>query len=161
MPISWRFHAMASWRCNFTVRYRTHFETEKGTLARAPLAGGSPREVLDYVFSADWDANDELAVVHHAQGHDRIEYPIGHVLYQSNGWISHLRFSPKSTKSHSWIIPLFGMIAGPFVSLICGGHLTVISPEWTSEEGLAWSPDGKEVWFTASRKGTDRRLTGL
>ncbi len=70
-----------------------------GTLARSPFAGGSPREVLEDVAWADWDSNGELAVVHHAQGSDRIEFPIGHVLYQSKGgWISHLRFSPQGDR---------------------------------------------------------------
>jgi len=140
--------------------YRTHFETEKGTLARTPLAGGSPREVLDSVFSADWDANGGLAMVHHAQGYDRIEYPIGHVLYQSNGWISHLRFSPQSNKIAFMDHPTRWDDRGSVCVVDLSGHLTVISPEWTSEEGLAWSPDGEEVWFTASRKGTDRKLLG-
>jgi len=140
--------------------YRTHFETEKGTLARTPLAGGSPREVLDSVFSADWDANGGLAMVHRAQGHDRIEYPIGHVLYQSDGWISHLRFSPQSNKIAFMDHPARWDDRGSVRVVDLSGHLTVISPEWTSEEGLAWSPDGKEVWFTASRKGTDRELLG-
>src|SRR5271168_534575 len=71
-----------------------HLETVGGTLARSPFAGGSPREVLEDVAWADWDANGELAVVHRSHGGDRLEYPIGHVLYQSKGWISHLRFSP-------------------------------------------------------------------
>ncbi|MFZ1007324.1 MAG: protein kinase [Candidatus Sulfotelmatobacter sp.] len=141
--------------------YRTHFETEKGTLAQTPLAGGSPREVLDSVFSADWDANGKLAVVHHDQGYDRIEYPIGHVLYQSNGWISHLRFSPQSDKIAFMDHPTRWDDRGSVCVVDLGGHLTVISPEWTSEEGLAWSSDGKEVWFTASRKGIDRGLLGV
>ena len=48
---------------------------QMGYSARAPLAGGSPREVLEDVPWADWDAKGELAVVHHAEGRDRIEYP--------------------------------------------------------------------------------------
>ncbi len=48
--------------------HMAHLQTVGGTLARAPLAGGSPREVLEDVPWADWDANGELAVVHHAQG---------------------------------------------------------------------------------------------
>ncbi len=38
------------------------------------------------------------------------------------------------------------------------GHLSVLTPEWESEDGLAWSPDGKEVWFTAVEKGLNRDL---
>jgi len=141
--------------------YRTHFETEKGTLARTPLAGGSPREVLDSVFSADWGANGKLAVVHHDQGYDRIEYPIGHVLYQSNGWISHLRFSPQSDKIAFMDHPARWDDRGSVDIVDLQGHVSVLSPEWESEDGLAWSPDGKEVWFTASEKDTYRELRAV
>ena len=78
--------------------HMAHLETVGGTLARAPLAGGSPREVLEDVPWADWDANGELLWSTMLKDCDRIEYPIGHVLYQSKGWISHLRFSPQADK---------------------------------------------------------------
>jgi predicted Ser/Thr protein kinase len=55
-----------------------------GTLARAPLAGGAPRKVLEDVQWADWspDGND-LAVVRDAGGRNRLEYPIGKVSLRS------------------------------------------------------------------------------
>jgi eukaryotic-like serine/threonine-protein kinase len=64
-------------------------------LARAPLAGGSPKELQADVRWADWDAKGGLAVVHEIDGHSRLEYPIGKVLYQNGGWISNIRFSPQ------------------------------------------------------------------
>ena len=65
-------------------------------LARAPLAGGSPKEVLADVRWADWDDRGGFAVVHYVDGRSRLEYPIGKVLYQSSGgWISNIRFSPQ------------------------------------------------------------------
>ena len=52
-----------------------------GTLARVPLAGGAPREVLENVGSADWSPDGkELAAIHVVEGRDRVEYPIGKVL---------------------------------------------------------------------------------
>jgi hypothetical protein len=51
-----------------------------GTLARVPLSGGTPREVLDNVQDADWSANGEsMAVVRYTpeNSHWRLEYPIG------------------------------------------------------------------------------------
>ena len=138
-----------------------HLETEGGMLARTPLAGGSPREVLEDVRWADWDANGELAVVHHTQGRDQIEYPIGHALYQNSGWISHLRFSPQGDKiafmDHSAPWDDRGHLS--FVDL--GGHVTVLSTEWESEDGLTWSPDGKEIWFTGAGKGLNRELMAV
>jgi eukaryotic-like serine/threonine-protein kinase len=141
--------------------HRAHLETEGGTLARTPLAGGSPREVLEDVPWADWDANGELAVVHHTQGRDRIEYPIGHVLYQSNGWISHLRFSPQADKIAFMDHPALWDDRGSVFLIDLSGHASVLSPEWESEDGLAWSPDGKEVWFTGVEKGINRDLLAV
>jgi len=141
--------------------HRAHLETEGGTLARTPLAGGSPREVLEDVPWADWDAHGELAVVHHAQGRDRIEYPIGHVLYQSNGWISHLRFSPQADKIAFMDHPALWDDRGSVLLSDLSGHASVLSPEWESEDGLAWSPDGKEVWFTGVEKGINRDLLAV
>jgi len=38
------------------------------------------------------------------------------------------------------------------------GHVRTVSPEWESADGLAWSRDGKEIWFTATQKGLRREL---
>jgi serine/threonine protein kinase/Tol biopolymer transport system component len=141
--------------------HQAHLETEGGVLARTPPAGGSPREVLEDVAWADWNANGELAVVHHTQNRDRLEYPIGHALYQSNGWISHLRFSPKGDKIAFMDHPTLWDERG-YVSLVdLNGHPTVLSAELESEAGLAWSPDGKEIWFTGVAKGLNRELMAV
>ena len=129
-----------------------------GTLARSPFAGGSPREVLENVAWADWDANGELALVHHAQGSDLIEYPIGHVLYQSKGWISHLRLAPRADQIAFLDHPALSDDGGSVCLIDLAGHKTVLTPHWESADGLAWSPDGKEVWFTAVEKGLNRDL---
>ena len=43
---------------------------------------------------ADWNGQDELAVVHHVEGHCQLEFPVGSALYKTGGWISNIRFSP-------------------------------------------------------------------
>jgi Tol biopolymer transport system component len=138
-----------------------HLEIEAGMLARTPLAGGSPREVLEDVSWADWDAKGELAVVHHAQGRDRIEYPIGHVLYQSNGWISDLRFSPQGDEIAFMDHPAESDDRGSVSLIDLSGRQRILTAEWESEDGLAWSPDGKEVWFTGVEKGINRDLLAV
>ena len=68
-----------------------------GTLARVPLSGGTPREVLDNVQDADWAADGEnMAVVRFVpeNSHWRLEYPVGKVLFDSINWISHPKISP-------------------------------------------------------------------
>ena len=70
--------------------------TDSGTLARVPLTGGAPREMLENVLGADWSSDGtNLAVVRNVGGRNRIEYPIGKVLYEADGWVSHMRVSPK------------------------------------------------------------------
>jgi eukaryotic-like serine/threonine-protein kinase len=138
-----------------------HLQTVGATLASAPLAGGSPREVLEDAPYADWDAYGELAVVHHAQDHDQIEYPIGHVLYESKAWISHLRLGPRGDKIAFLDHPDLSDDRGSVGLVDLEGRVTVLTPEWESADGLAWSPDGKEVWFTAVEKGLNRDLHGV
>ena len=73
-----------------------------GTLAQAPLVGGAPRELADDVQWADWAPDgSSLAVVLRDAGKTRLEYPIGNVLYETAGWISHPRVS--SAQSRPWI----------------------------------------------------------
>jgi eukaryotic-like serine/threonine-protein kinase len=141
--------------------HAAHLETEHGTLARAPMAGGSPREVLADVHWADWDANGELAVVHHVEGHSRLEYPIGHVLYESAGWISHIRFSPQGDKIAFMDHPALYDDGGSVSVTDLSGNVRALSRGWESEDGLAWQPNGKEIWFTAAEKGYDRNLLAV
>lgn len=141
--------------------HRGHLEPEDDMLARAPLAGGSPREILGDVAWADWNAKGELAVVHHAPGRDRIEFPIGHVLRQSSGWISHLRFSPQGDKLAFMEHPALWDDRGTVSLVDLNGNSRTLSREWESEDGLAWSADGKEVWFTAAEKGYNRNLLAV
>jgi hypothetical protein len=136
-------------------------ETVNGVLARAPLAGGSPREVLSDVRWADWDAHGQLGVVDYVNGHSRLEFPIGNVLYQSNGWISHIRFSPRGDQiafmDHHGLWDNRGVVSVVDLS----GHTRTLSREWDSEAGLAWRPDGEEIWFTAAEKGNTRNLMAV
>jgi serine/threonine protein kinase/DNA-binding beta-propeller fold protein YncE len=137
----------------------SHLLTQGGTLAHAPLAGGSPREILNDVSSADGDVNKALAVVHHTEGRDQIEYPIGHVLYQAKGdSISHIRISPQGDRIAFMDHPMPWDDGGSVDIVDLQGHVSVLSRDWESEDGVAWSPDGKEVWFTSTESGNNRQL---
>jgi eukaryotic-like serine/threonine-protein kinase len=138
--------------------HTSHLGFEKGTLARAPLAGSSPREILENVSWADWSPNGELAVVHHADGRDRIEYPPGKVLYQSTGWISHLRLSPEADKIAFINHPALWDDRGLVCLVDLAGNFKELSRRWDSADGLAWSFNGKEIWFTAAESGYTRGL---
>ena len=55
-----------------------------GVLAEAPLAGGAPRELLEDVYFADWSPDGKsLAVVRGVGGKNRIEFPAGRVLFET------------------------------------------------------------------------------
>src|SRR5262249_23504754 len=49
-----------------------------GTLARVPVDGGTPRDILEDVQDADWSPDGtKLAVVRLVNGRDQLEYPLG------------------------------------------------------------------------------------
>jgi Tol biopolymer transport system component len=130
-----------------------------GTLARAPLAGGAPRDVLERVQWADWGPDgSNLAVVRDFGGKNRLEYPIGKPLYETGGWIGHPRVSPKGDLIAFLDHPVQGDDDGYLAIVDLKGNKKVLSGEWFTAQGLAWSPDGNEIWFTASKTGTDRSL---
>jgi eukaryotic-like serine/threonine-protein kinase len=130
-----------------------------GVLARAPLAGGTPREVLENAPDADWSPQGDLAVVHYADGQSRLEYPIGKVLYQTPGWVSDIRFSPRGDGIAFLDHPAAWDDRGSVCVVDLAGHKTTLAPGWDTEEGLAWTPAGDRIWFTAAEQGsTDRSL---
>ena len=130
-----------------------------GTLARAPLAGGAPRDVLEQVQWADWGPDgNSLAVVRDFGGKNRLEYPIGKPLYETGGWVGHPRVSPKGDLIAFLDHPTQGDDAGSVAMVDLKGNKKVLTGEWFTVQGLAWSPDSNEIWFTASKTGTDRTL---
>ena len=129
-----------------------------GTLARAPLAGGAPREMLEDVRWADWDPNGILAVAHQVAGRSRLEYPPGKVLYETPGWVSHMRFSPKGDRIAFLDHPRWPDDRGSVAVVNLAGTKQMLSGEWDSLAGLTWSPRGDEVWFTAAATGNARTL---
>ncbi len=130
-----------------------------GTLAQVPLSGGAPRELLENVHWADWGPEGTyLAVVRSVAGKTRLEYPIGKVLYETGGWVSHPRVSPKGDLVAFLDHPALGDDEGSVVVVDRAGKSTVLSKDWITAYGLVWSGDGKEIWFTATRVGVARSI---
>ena len=130
-----------------------------GILARAPLVGGAPREVLERVQWADWapDGN-ELAVVRDLEGQNRLEFPVGRVLHGTGGWIGHPRVSPRGDRVAFIDHPIQGDDSGSIAVVDTNGKKTTLTDVWYTVQGLVWKADGSEVWFTASKTGVDRTI---
>ena len=130
-----------------------------GTLGQVPLTGGTPRQVAERVEWADWSPDGKtLAVVRNTGGKVRLEYPLGHVLYETAGWISHVRISPNGRQIAFLDHPTYSDDEGGVSVVDLDGRKTVLSSGWESEEGLAWSPKGNEVWFSATHAGLQRQI---
>jgi Tol biopolymer transport system component len=136
-----------------------HTGVSRGTLARVAL-GGTPREISENVNQVDWRFDGSLVVARDVAEKGRLEYPLGKVLYQTTGHVSFPRFSPRGDLiafiDHPFPLDDRGSVA---VTDLYGNKRT-LSKEWGSVEGLAWSPSGAEVWFTAAVTGSDHALYG-
>jgi eukaryotic-like serine/threonine-protein kinase len=128
--------------------------TSRGTLARMPLDGGSPREVLENVQEADWSPDGtQLAVVRWVDGANRVEYPVGKTLYETRGYVSDLRVSPRGDSVAFMDHQLQWDNRGWVTVVGLDGQKRNLAGEFVGQAGLAWSPTGEEVWFTASEAG--------
>jgi len=133
-----------------------------GTLARVPLAGGTPREVLDNVGSADWSPDGkELAAIHAVEGGDRIEYPIGKVLYKTEGYLTFLRVSPKGDLVTFLEHPQGDDERGFVCVIDRAGRKKNLTGEWRGLLFTLWSPTGEEVFFTGNETGEGRQNWGV
>ena len=127
------------------------FARGSGTLARVAAMGGIPRELATQIEDADWAPDgDRMAVARFEGDRSRLEFPIGHVLFESSGWISSPRVSPSGDRVAFVDHPDLGDSKG---------HVLVIGPgserqQWTGDfeglGGLAWWPGGQELLVSAS-----------
>jgi len=80
------------------------------------------------------------------------------VLYETGGWISHPRVSPKGDLIAFLNHPVWPDDRGSVDVVDLAGKRKVLSDGWESEEGVAWSPQGDEVWFAAIKFGLAHSL---
>ena len=124
----------------------------EGTLARTSMLGSAPRVMVEHVREADWNPDgSDLAIVRRMAGFERLEYPVGKVLYQTSGFISHIRFSPTGDRIAFADHPVYADDAGAVAMVDIDGHRTVLAEGWLSVHGLAWTSDGSEIWFGATK----------
>jgi len=133
----------------------TRWFVHRGTLARAPLAGGVPRELLEDVEDADWSADGkDLAVVHCVDDACRLEFPIGHVLYAPTapGWLSDIRVSPRGDRVAFVEHPHEMDMQGSVAVVDRFGAKRTLATGLVHASGTAWSESGDEILFTGSHE---------
>lgn len=130
-----------------------YHSVRRGTLARLPMGGGAAREMLENVQEADWGPNGNLAIVRFDNVRNYLEYPIGKVLYETEGYISNPRVSPKGDAVAFLDHPVSGDSRGSVMVVDSSGKKKKLSEDWAGEDGLAWSAIGDEIWFTATKAG--------
>ncbi|HET7452394.1 MAG TPA: protein kinase, partial [Thermoanaerobaculia bacterium] len=133
-----------------------------GQLARVPLLGGTPRPIVDDVIAADWAPDGEgVAVARRSGPRYRLEYPIGKVLYETGGWISHIRFSRDGSRIAFANHAVLQDDRGTIDVVDLQGHHRVLTEEWSGVQGACWSSKGDEIWFAADSGVGGRRLMAV
>ena len=144
------------------LRFVDH-QSARGQLTLVqPMTGGVSRMLADDIQDADFVPNqhDVLAVVRaNPSGGFRIEVPIGLVLVEEPGWITHVRVSPDGARLAYLRHPHTDDDSGELMLADLMTRTTrVLADGWVSIAGLAWSPDGASIWFTASKEDLANRL---
>jgi len=129
-----------------------------GTLARVPLAGGTPRELLEDVYGADWAPDGEtLAVIHASpRGWVQLEYPIGHILLESSTLNTLVRVAPDGQH--------VAVVVGDAITVVDSkGKQSVVSRGWTEGDvnEMVWSPRGDEIIVAGGHSAVDRAIRGV
>jgi serine/threonine protein kinase/Tol biopolymer transport system component len=129
---------------------------QRGTLARMPIDGGAPRPILDEAYDADITRDGkDFAVVRRDGGKQRLEFPIGKVLFETQGWISDVRISSDGNEVAFIDHPVVPDDRGGVAVVDRQGSVKRLTQYYSTGRSLCWSPDGKEIWFTASIKDYD------
>jgi eukaryotic-like serine/threonine-protein kinase len=129
-----------------------------GVLARVPLGGGGARDVADNVIAADWAPDGTaLALVRHDEGRQWLEYPIGTTIFRPAGDVNTLQ-SPRVSPDGELVAVLesgtFGS-SGHVIIVDRSGAVRCRSQNASLLQGVAWTPDSREVWFNQSETGLD------
>jgi eukaryotic-like serine/threonine-protein kinase len=124
-----------------------------GTLARVPIAGGAPRELVENVKFADWSpAGDQLAIIRRVDGLDRLEYPVGKVLFQTkDGEGTGLGFA-RIAADGKRVAYIHYRSPQALMGRVCviddSGKIKVLTGEYVNIHGLTWR--GEEILYSAS-----------
>jgi Tol biopolymer transport system component len=123
-------------------------------LARVPIGGAGARDVLDRAYDADWAPDGSLAAVRLDGRRMWLEYPPGKTCYEPRNAVNVVRISPDGALLAVVEQQVMGGGAEWLTILDRGCAVVSRSQKFSSvvQDGLAWTPDGREVWFTASQR---------
>jgi dipeptidyl aminopeptidase/acylaminoacyl peptidase len=94
-------------------------------------------------------------------GFGQLEFPIGKPLYKTPGWIGDVRVSPRGDGIAFIDHPVPADDGGSVMIVDLEGNHKTLSSGWVSADGLAWSPTGEEIWFTATKSGIARAIQAV
>jgi eukaryotic-like serine/threonine-protein kinase len=122
-----------------------------GTLAEAPIGGGTPRPLQKSVVSADYAPDGTaMAVSRINEGKSQLEYPAGKTIFSSVGYVDYVRVSPDG-KSVAFAEHTIAGDDRGYVSVIdVQGKYRRLTVEFRLLEGIAWDGDGKRIWYTGA-----------
>jgi serine/threonine protein kinase len=133
-----------------------------GTLARVPAFSGAARELAADVQDADWtpDGNG-FALIRSDGERFVVEMPIGRRIFESTQWLSNVRVSPKGDRVAFLQHYTWGDDSGRLVVIDRDGNAVAESGMYHSTAGVAWTPNGDEVWTAAAHEGSGRDVVAL
>ena len=124
----------------------------RGTLARSSVSGGAPRDVAEGVLRADWMADGaSIAIARKGGIGEIVEAPVGKKVYETAGQINALRVAGHGGAIALVDGPLAGDSSARLVIIDADGQVKVASDLWSAIDGISWSPDESEVWFSGNR----------
>ncbi len=132
---------------------------QPGTLARVPLAGGTPRAIAERVTAASWSSDHQrIAITREVGENSRVEYPQGTVIHDC-----YEARAPRVSRVGNRVAfyareTMSGAIGVAIAER--SGRKQVLSTGWKwAGRHLAWSPhDDDEIWFSATRGGWNAAL---
>jgi eukaryotic-like serine/threonine-protein kinase len=135
-------------------------------VAEVPMTGGAPRRLFPAdVGDAQWQpGGTTLAIVRVEGGRQRLEMPPGRVLYET----------PAATDKASFRVqPLRWSPDGRYLAVwegVAGERVVVVDTTGRAMAradvsgrcwGMAWSADGRELWYSVSRDGVATEFRAL
>jgi len=139
-----------------------HSNFVSGTMAQVRMEGGAPRGIQNDVIAADFAPDGKtLAIARHAHGKVQLEYPVGRVIEETSGYVDHVRISPSGQEVAFLEHPVYDDDRGWVAMIDAHGTHHQLTREFPGTRGLAWAPNGKQIWFGAAEFGNDQQILAV